>query len=214
MDLVRTRVFNTVRREILACQLMPGEELRENELAQRFGVSKSPIRDAMQKLEYEGLIEIEPRRGHRVKPISIADAQDLIDLRIILECGALRSVAERATDADLAELDTFREADTTSIAAFTKYNHSFHQRVSELSRNARLEEQIRIVMENYDRLCVVSLNNPAGRDRFSGPLKDHRAIIDALQTRNGKKASVLVSKHIEKSRTSIMRGLDRRPIVD
>ena len=63
VSLVRNRVFELVRGEILSCQLRPGEELRENELAKRYGVSKSPVRDAMQKLEFEGLVEIEPRRA-------------------------------------------------------------------------------------------------------------------------------------------------------
>ena len=61
VSLVRNKVFDLVRGEILSCTLMPGEELREGDLAKRYGVSKSPVRDAMQKLEHEGLIEIEPR---------------------------------------------------------------------------------------------------------------------------------------------------------
>jgi DNA-binding GntR family transcriptional regulator len=212
MGLVRNKVFEQVRREILSCTLMPGEELREGELAKRYGVSKSPVRDAMQKLEFEGLIEIEPRRGHRVKPISVADAEDILDLRVILETGAVRRIAERADDAALADLDRFRTADTT-IAAFTAYNRDFHKHLSRLSGNRRLAEETQRVMEMYDRLCVVSLSNKRGADSFAEPLADHNAIIDALQARDGTKAARLLTRHVTRSRGSIMRGLGQRPVV-
>jgi DNA-binding GntR family transcriptional regulator len=214
VSLVRNKVFDLVRGEILSCALMPGEELREGELAKRYGVSKSPVRDAMQKLEHEGLIEIEPRRGHRVKPVSVSDAEDILDLRVILESGVVRRIAERASDRDLAALDRFRTADMTSIPAFAEYNRTFHHSLSVLSGNRRLAEETRRVMEFYDRLCVVSLSTLRREDGFVGPLSDHNAIIDALQARNAASAARLVARHVSKSRGSIMRGLGRRPIVE
>ncbi len=213
MTLVRNKVFDMVRSEILTCALQPGEELREQELARRFGVSKSPIRDALQKLEFEGLVEIEPRRGHRVKPISVADAEDILDLRVLLESGVVRRIAERATDGDLSALERFREADTRDIGAFTAYNRAFHTRLAQLSGNRRLSDEMRRVMEFYDRLCVVSLHNQKSKD-CSGPLADHLAIIDALQARDGARAARLIARHVGRSRDALMRGLGRRPIVD
>jgi DNA-binding GntR family transcriptional regulator len=214
VNLVRNRIFDLVRGEILACTLMPGEELRESELAKRYGVSKSPIRDAMQKLEFEGLVEIEPRRGHRVKPISVSDAEDILELRVILETGAVRKIIASASDDAVASLDRFRTADLGSIPAFAAYNREFHFTLSALSGNRRLAEETRRVMEIYDRLCVVSLQAQRGGDGFAGPLADHVAIIDAIQARNAAQAARVVARHVSKSRASIMRGLDRRPIVE
>ena len=214
VSLVRNKVFDLVRGEILSCVLMPGEELREGELAKRYGVSKSPIRDAMQKLEFEGLVEIEPRRGHRVKPISVSDAEDILDLRNILESAVVRRIAEKASDQELADLDRFRTADLTSIPAFVAYNREFHHALSSLSRNQRLAEETQRVMEFYDRLCVVSLSTLRREGGFTGPLADHNAIIDALQARNATTAARLVGKHVGTSRAAIMRGLGRRPIID
>lgn len=213
MNLVRNRVFELVRGEILSCQLMPGEELREADLARRYGVSKSPVRDAMQKLEFEGLVEIEPRRGHRVKPISVGDAEDILDLREILETGVVRRIVKRASDDELKALDAYRTADLTSIQGFTDYNRRFHQHLSRLSGNRRLAEEIQRVMEMYERLCVVSLSTMRGRDGFAGPLSDHVELIDALQARDGTRAARVVSRHVGKSRGSIMKGLGRRPII-
>jgi DNA-binding GntR family transcriptional regulator len=214
VSLVRNKVFHQVRAEILSCQLMPGEELREGELAKRYGVSKSPVRDAMQKLEFEGLIEIEPRRGHRVKPVSVSDAEDILELRTILESGVVRKIIASASDDDIAALDRFRTADMTSIHGFTAYNRDFHHALSVLSGNNRLAEETRRVMEIYDRLCVVSLKAQRGEDGFAAPLADHVAIIDAIQARNAALAVRVVARHVGKSRAAIMRGLGRRPIVD
>jgi DNA-binding GntR family transcriptional regulator len=214
MSLVRNKVFDLVRGEILTCALKPGEELREGDLARRYGVSKSPVRDAMQKLEFEGLVEIEPRRGHRVKPISVSDAKDILELRIILETAAARKIITSASDDDVAALDRFRVADINSIPGFTAYNREFHHALSALSGNRRLAEETRRVMEIYDRLCVVSLQEQRGKGGFAEPLADHCAIIDAIQNRNAAQAARVVARHVGKSRTSIIRGLGRRPIVE
>ena len=214
MSLVRNKIFDLVRGEILDCTLMPGEELREVELAKRYGVSKSPVRDAMQKLEFEGLVEIEPRRGHRVKPISVSDAEDILELRIILEIGTVRKIITTAKDEDIASLDQFRTTDITSISSFTLYNRGVHHRLSVMSGNQRLAEETRRVMEIYDRLCVISLQSQRGEAGFAGPLADHVAIIDAIQARNASLAARVVAKHVSTSRAAIMRGLGRRPIVE
>lgn len=213
VTLVRNTVFDRVRGEILTCALQPGEELREQELARRYGVSKSPVRDALQKLEFEGLVEIEPRRGHRVKPISVSDTEDILDLRVLLESGIVRRTAERASDEALATLDAFREADTNSVPAFAAYNREFHTCLSRLSGNRRLADEMRRVMEFYDRLCVVSLRNQRSKD-CSEPLADHVAIIEALQARNGAAAARLMARHVGRSRAALLRGLGQRPIVE
>ncbi len=212
--LIRHKVFESLRQDILSCALRPGEEIREIELANKYGVSKSPIRDALQRLEFEGLIEILPRRGHRVAPISVADAEDMLDMRGILEGGALRSIVARASDDDLAALDRLRQADTDDVAGFARYNRLFHLHLCELSGNRRLAETMARLMENYDRLCVVSLTS--ARDEAGGmeaALADHNAIIDALQARNAASAVRASARHLKKSHGQIMRGLDSRPIV-
>ncbi|WAJ26382.1 GntR family transcriptional regulator [Antarcticirhabdus aurantiaca] len=212
MSLVRNKIFQMVRSEILSCELMPGMELREADLAKRYGVSKSPVRDAMQKLEFEGLVEIEPRRGHRVRPISVKDAEDILDLRIILDTGVVKRIVEIASADDLSSLDRYRTADMSSKEVFAKYNRQFHTALATLSGNLRLAEECRRVMEFYGRLCIVSLSS-IGSGPFDQPLADHVQIIDALQARNASKAAKLVRAHIDTSRAQIMRGLQSRPIV-
>lgn len=136
---------------------MPGAELRESDLAKRYGVSKSPVRDAMQRLEQEGLIEIAGRRGHRVKPVSLTDAEDLLELRAILETGTVRRIIATAPDAALRGLDQFRTADQGSAQAFSDYNRRFHLSLAELSDNSRLADETRRLLDFCARLCLVSL---------------------------------------------------------
>lgn len=212
MKLVRNRVYEMVRRDIMNCSIMPGAELREADLATRFGVSKSPVRDAMQKLEQEGLVEIEARRGHRVRPISIGDAEDMLELRLILEAGCVRKVAIIASDEELRALDRYRDADQSSIPVFAEYNRMFHHHLGVLSRNRRLAEEMRRVMDLYDRLCMVSLS-ALHHEGFDGPLRDHNEIIDALQARNGNAAARVLRRHVGKSQVQILRALERRAIV-
>jgi len=212
--LMRHRVFEELRADIMSCALQPGEEVRESELAERYGVSKSPIRDALQKLEVEGLVEIAARRGHRVSQISIADAKDILDLRIILEAAAVRRIASDAKAAELSDLDRFREADVHSIKGFAQYNRAFHHHLTNLSGNARLALTMKRLMENYDRLCVVSLSARRTEvESMRTALSDHVGIIDALQARNGAAAARLSGKHIDRSRNHVLEGLNRRPVV-
>lgn len=210
--LARHTIYETMRNDIMRCVIMPGAEIREAELAQRFGVSKSPVRDALQRLENEGLVEIEARRGHKVRAISVKDADDLLELRQILEEACVRKVAQVATDAELADLDRFRVADTTSSSIFAEYNHRFHHHLAVLSQNGRIADETMRAMDFYARLVLISLSAIADRG-FDEPLSDHVEVIEALQARNGNAAARVVRRHIGKSRAQIMRALGARPII-
>ena len=104
LNLIRQKVLESIRQDILSCDLQPGEELRENDLARRYSVSKSPVREALQHLQFEGLVETETRRGHRVSPISVSDAQDILEMRETLEVAAAVKMVKEASVQDLASL--------------------------------------------------------------------------------------------------------------
>lgn len=206
--LMRHHVFDALRVDIMSCELLPGEEVRESALAQKYGVSKSPIRDALQKLEWEGLVEISPRQGHRVAAISIADAQDILEFREILEVSAMRKICAKASPEDLAGLDSFRTCDAKNLRDYALYNRAFHVCISKLAGNQRQTATVLGLMENYDRLCIVSLSSRQNDlAAMAASLAEHNLIIDALQARDSRTAVRLSSKHIRKSQTQVMRGL-------
>jgi DNA-binding GntR family transcriptional regulator len=212
--LMRHEIFEKLRSDIMSCGLQPGEEVRESALAQKYGVSKSPIRDALQKLEWEGLVQIAPRQGHRVVPISISDARDILELREILETSALRKIALDASDAKLAVLDDFRNADVSDLKNYARYNRDFHIHLGNMSGNLRQSASIRSLMDNYERLCIVSLSSRHKEaEAMSVALAEHNQIIDALQARDGRKAARLSVLHIRKSYKQVMRGLETQQVV-
>ncbi len=148
-----------------------GSQLQEKQLCERYGVSKSPIRDAMLKLEELSLVEIMPRKGYRVRPISLADARELYDLRLMLERECISKAIEVASDATLAALDRFRDVDgTMPLAEWIDYNREFHGAVADASGNARLARMTRQVLDQFDRLThmSVSQSGPEGA-RASSP---------------------------------------------
>lgn len=215
MNLVRHKVLDEMRRDILSCGLQPGEELREADLAERYSVSKSPVRDALQHLRFEGLVQTEPRRGHRVTPISVSDARDILDMRETLEAAAAARMVKDAADEDLRRLDTYREADVMCVRTFSRYNRDFHTRLAHLSGNQRLVAEMKRLLDAYERLCIVSLERlHADHGSFAQALTDHCDLIDALQARDAAKAKRISLRHVRRSRGNIMKGLENRPIVE
>lgn len=212
--LMRHQIFEQLRGDIMSCGLQPGEEVRESALAQKYGVSKSPIRDALQKLEWEGLVEIAPRQGHRVMPISIGDARDILEMREILEAAAVRKIVADVGDTDLAALDEYRTADVSDLKNYVRYNREFHTRLGNMSGNLRQSSAMRTLMDNYERLCIVSLSSRQREaEAMVAALAEHNAIIDALQARDGRTASRLSVQHIRKSHVQVMRGLKKQHVV-
>jgi DNA-binding GntR family transcriptional regulator len=175
-ELARTTIYRQLRADILSCSLRPGSQIQERELIERFAVSKSPIRDALLKLEEQNLIEILPRKGYRVKPVSLTDARELYDMRVILE----RECASRAmdqSDAHLKGLDAYRRGpDSDDLSDWIAYNRHFHIAIADLCGNARLAAVARDVIEQFDRLTYtsVSLSGPKGPSQF---VDEHVAMI-------------------------------------
>ena len=212
-ELMRTTVYHRLRSDILSCALRPGSQLQEKQLCERYGVSKSPIRDAMLKLEELSLVEIMPRKGYRVRPISLADARELYDLRLMLERECVTKAVEIASDAALAALDRFRDVDgSMPLPEWIGYNRAFHGAIADASGNARLAHLTRQVLDQFDRLTTMSVSQsgPEGRSRF---VAEHGGLIDALQRRDKRQALALSRDHAEGSRKRVFDALADLSIV-
>src|ERR1700759_1291081 len=106
--LLRENVYEMLRADILDCHLAPGDDVREQELASRYAVSRQPVREALLRLEREHLVTVQPRQGYRVNPISLSDARDLLRFRLALEPACVSEAFENAGAAALKGLDRFR----------------------------------------------------------------------------------------------------------
>lgn len=208
--LLRENIYDALRAEVLACRLLPGQEIREQDLASQFGVSRSPVREALLRLAREGLVTVTPRQGYRVNPISVSDARDLFGFRMVVEPACAKVAAMTASDASLDALDRFRRF--RGGDDFIEYNRNFHRAVAEASGNARMAAVVRELIEQADRMVRISVGNMRGRD--TGRLvQEHAEIIDALQERDGRVAARLCRAHIEEACKRILSALQRSAVV-
>lgn len=207
--LMRETVYEQLRAEVISCQLAPGTELREGELAARFEMSKSPVRDALMRLEREGLVITLPRQGYRVAPVSLNDVLDLFHLRAALERACMERIVLRASDADLKSLDAFRHFEPKDWeGGFVAFNRAFHRRIAELGGNARMRDHLHDLIDQMERAVQVSVASTRKGDHR--PLvNEHAAIIDALQARERKTAQRLAEQHIADAGKRVQKAISK-----
>lgn len=202
-------VYEALKRDILNQQLPRGTRLVESRLAREFGVSKTPVREAISRLEREGLVDFTPHHGAVVSRLSAKEVEDLMGLREALEGYAAEQAASRISDAALAELDALIRQGEEAMQAqdlerYKEVDLKFHRLIQNASGNERLsqmiaglEDQIRIVMSTSVQL----------EGRITSSLAEHRAIYDALVRRNAQEASAAARQHIVKAREVILSHL-------
>ena len=209
-----TPVYDRIREDVLSCSLPPGSRIHEQALAKRHQVSKSPVRDALLRLQEQNLVEVLPRKGYRVLPISAADAAELYQMRLLYEQACVAGAIEHATDAQLAGLDAFRGPPSRkSLPAWIRYNRDFHIGIARLCGNSRLARAAIGVIEQFDRLTYVGVrgvDKVLGLQRF---VAEHAGIIDAMKQRDKRRARALVREHIESSRKRTLEAIANPVIV-
>jgi DNA-binding GntR family transcriptional regulator len=211
--LMRDDVYERIRDEILSCALQPGARVHEQDLAQRFQVSKSPIRDALLRLQEQNLVDVLPRKGYRVRPISVADAVEMYEMRLLLERECALRLIDNASDETLASLDARRGVPKgNDLAKWIAYNRRFHLAIANACGNLRLARAAVDVIEQFDRLTYVSVRS-ADSTLGTGPFVDeHAEIVDALRRRDKRQTGMLVREHIETSRKRTLAAI-ANPII-
>jgi DNA-binding GntR family transcriptional regulator len=203
--LLRDDVHAKIKDAILTGALVPGAKIHERDLARTHKVSKSPIRDALLRLQSEELVEVLPRKGYRVKPVSLDDALDLYDMRLVLERACVERAIERASDAELASLDAYRRAPPAAdLAEWIDYNRRFHIAIARLCGNRRLLRALTELILAFDRLTytgVAGLTGSRVMQKFAG---EHRRLIEAMQARDKRKAATVIHAHVEASRRRLL----------
>jgi DNA-binding GntR family transcriptional regulator len=195
-ELLRDSVYRALRHAVLTCEFQPGQELREQVLAEKYRVSRSPIRDSLLRLEQERLVTVLPRQGYRVNPISSDDVEDLFGLRLII-APACAAGAAGADDAAVGSLDQFHNAIEGGVkeAAFLEYDRAFHGALADLAGNARLASVEHSLIEEFDRLVIIGL----GGFQASGVrdvVAEHNAIIEAVLAHDSETAYRLSRDHV------------------
>ncbi|HWP34504.1 MAG TPA: GntR family transcriptional regulator [Thermodesulfobacteriota bacterium] len=191
---LRAQIVAWLREAIARGTLRPGERVAEPVLAARFGVSRTPVRRALDQLASQGYLVLVPRRGAVVVGLSEKELDEFYDVKALLEGHAARRAASRLTEAELGTLDALNDrldrlAEAGDLQAFLEVHDTFHHLVLRAAGNARLEELARGLLRRFERYRLASLAQP-GRMRAS--VEHHRAIAAALRARDPDRAEALV----------------------
>ncbi|GAA0896224.1 GntR family transcriptional regulator [Pseudonocardia zijingensis] len=196
---LRERVVESLRDAIADGRLAPGERLVERELVERLGVSRPSVREALSQLENEGLVTIIPNKGPLVTVVGIEDAEDIYQVRTMLEGLAARLFVRRATDAQLRELKrTVKELEKIyakfEARPFLEAKNEFYRVLLEGAGNKQVTAMLRTVHTKASQLRATSLSNP---ERAQASIQEIRDLVKALEARDEDAAWVACTTHIE-----------------
>ncbi len=203
---LRELVFESLREAILNGTLGPSERLMEIQLAEEMGVSRTPVREAIRKLELEGLVVMIPRKGAYVAGMSLKDIADVFEIRGALEGLAAELAAERATEEELEFMERYlvkisEEIEKGDLDKVVEIDTDFHTLLYKASRNERLSQIISNLREQIQRFRTTSLSYPG---RMKVALEEHRKIVEAISSRDGESAGKIAQEHIENAENSMM----------
>ena len=202
---LRDVVFNTLRDAIMTGELLPGERLMEIKLADKLGVSRTPIREAIRKLELEGLVVNTPRKGAEVAGISAEDLRDVLEVRRTLEILAINLACDKMTDESLNELygniQSFKELIATKAATdIASADVGFHDIIYKSTGNNRLIQILNNIREQMYRYRLEYIKDI---DSWKRLLDEHTAIYESIKNRDRESAQAAILTHIDNQEKSI-----------
>ena len=196
---LRDVVFNTLRKAILKGELKPGERLMEIALAERLGVSRTPVREAMRKLELEGLVVMIPRRGAQVANITEKDLNDVLEVRIALENLSIENACMRMTEEQLEELwNAAKNFEATmaegNLVKLAEADVAFHEVIYKSSDNRRLNQVLNNLREQIYRYRVEYLKL---KERHPQIIQEHNDIVESIEKGEKERATKVTCTHID-----------------
>lgn len=202
------RVYRQVKQQILTCRLLPEHRLIESEHCAALQVSRTPLREALNRLALEGLVVPAPAGGYMVAPITIEDIRHLTELRQILESEAAYLAAQRATEEDIAAMEsfatlTYKQGDRSTYVLSLEQNRSFHLAVAKASRNPRLEVITTSVLDQVQRAIYFGLDAAIDAKLATA---EHFELIAAIKSSSPGRARELMAAQIKNGETGMLKA--------
>jgi DNA-binding GntR family transcriptional regulator len=198
------RIYRKIKQEIFDFQLLPGDRFTETEMAERMAASRTPVREALLRLQREGFVEVSFRSGWQVRPFDFNQYEQLYDVRTVLEMAAVRRLCEMEPAPDLEELKRIwlvapedRLEDGPKVCAL---DERFHEQLVEATGNA---EMARIHHDVTERLRIVRRIDFTKRPRIEATYVEHGKILRAIIKRRGDDAQLLLKSHIGESKAEV-----------
>ncbi len=203
---LREIVYEELKRQILVGEIAPGTRMMEVELADVMGVSRTPVREAIRKLEKEGLVTIEPRKGAYASNISIKDMVDVLEVRQGLEGMAAAIASGKITERQKADLlnvvEKYKAAvEAANIEEIIKYDEEFHSMIISISGNKTLMQVFSTVQELALRFRYIYYDD---FNRYESMPKEHQLIEEAIMSGDAEKARVAAGDHVSKLKEFIL----------
>lgn len=206
---LRDVVFNTLRHAILKGELEPGERLMEIALAQKLGVSRTPIREAIRKLELEGLVVMVPRKGAEVADITEKDLRDVLEVRTALEELSIELAMKNMTDGDYENLKKASEgfakdSEGDDLIKIAEADVAFHEIIYMATGNKRLIQMINNLREQMYRYRLEYIKDKSTHARL---VEEHEKIIEAMQKQDVNAAKAAIKLHVENQEENILQSI-------
>lgn len=203
------QAYQAIKKDILSCALIPGLQINQPQLAERYQLGLTPIREALKRLEHEGYVRSIPRFGYVISPITVSDVKELYEIRLLLETSAVRLAAERASEDNLRELNeragfSYRYGDHESYVEFLNANLQFHTQIALACGNRRLAELVRQTLGEMTRIFHLGLDL---RDSAEEMRAEHLLLTQALLDRDPQGAVRIVHEQITCSQARVLESL-------
>jgi DNA-binding GntR family transcriptional regulator len=203
-------LYQRLKVSIVSGQLKPGEAVSERTLVQRFGGSRTPVRYALARLQEQGLITADGRRGYSVTPLGLQDVAEVLFLRRVLEGAAAELAARRITEDRLAELErlarmTFSERSPDGYAHFVRVNRDFHLGIAAASGNSRLLRAIAPLLDDMRRIITSTVSQTHD---IKAMQREHQSVTAALRRRDARAARQALVAALESGERRISRMLN------
>ena len=206
---LRDVVFKTLRQGILTGELKPGERLMEIHLANKLGVSRTPIREAIRKLELEGLVTMIPRRGAEVAQITEKSMKDVLEVRKVLDNLSVELACDRITEEEKEQLkhacldfeDAVKTGDFSMVA---KTDVAFHDIIVAATRNIRLSQMVNNLAEQMYRYRFEYIKDSSQHNRL---VEEHKEICDGIVNGDKERALKAIEAHIDNQEIAVLRQI-------
>ena len=201
--------YEAIKAAILSLSLAPGTPLIESSLAKQLGISKTPVRAGLTRLEKEGLVELMPHKGWRVARLTLQDVEDIFEVRSVLQAYCVRILTENITNEQIEEL---RDIVSRNKAALTKGQRGkandnlgeFDACISNSLPNDRLRTVLTNLREQLRLIGAISRRIP---DRVEKSIAEHQRVLDAIEAHDAERAQQLIRAHIESVRTDFVQAM-------
>ncbi|HEV2528174.1 MAG TPA: GntR family transcriptional regulator [Thermomicrobiales bacterium] len=207
--------YQAIKRGIITCAIPPGQQVTEEQLAERFGTGRGAVRTALKRLYQEQLVQTISRQRYVIPPITLREARELFEVRMLLEPVAARRAADLIAASDIARLRTLSEShydrgDVSSSAKFLAANTEFHVTIGRASGNVLLADLISNLLDRVERINHLT---HALVDRNVDARDEHLALVQALEDRDGAQAERVMGTQIDATYRFVLEALTHSPSI-